>query len=135
MTNLKTVLEGASQWATESLTEPQVKSQQLHSLHLMTRGIMIGLLNDDDALVGVVDRNLYSIHSHEIWTCSVVSSTSLTDLRAIVGCIKRILAEYTRVEDHENHFEWQGGEYSRFNNVRHEYHFAVVKKKSAIAEW
>jgi len=135
MTNVKTILEAATQWVTEGVTEPTVKTGQLHSLHLMNRGIMLSIITADDDLVGVLDRNRYSINSHEIWTCSVVSNTSLTDLQNIVTTIKRILAEYSRVEDHENHFEWQSGDYSRWNNSRHEFHFAIIKKKSMIAEW
>lgn len=135
MTSVITVLESATQWVTESVTEPQVKSAQVMSLHQMSRGILVGIVTTDDELVGVIDRNLYSVDSHTIWMCSVVSSTSLADLEAILGCIKRILAQYERVEDEENHFEWQSGEYNRFNNVRHEYHFAIIQKKSAIAEW
>ena len=135
MTDVITILEAATQWVTESVTEPTIKSGQLHSLSMMSRGMIVDLISDDGDLVGVVDRNRYSVDSHEIWTCSMVSSTSLADLQAMLGCLRRILAEYTRVEDHENHFEWQGGEYNRFNNSRHEFHFAIVKKKSMVEEW
>ena len=135
MTDVNTILEEATQWVTESVTEPQIKTGQLHSLSMMSRGIVVMKINSDDELVGVLDRNRYSINSHEIWSCDVVSMTSFADLDAIVGVIKRILAEYTKVESEENHFEWQGGDYVHFNNIRFEFHFAIIKKKSMIAEW
>lgn len=135
MTDVDSILDAATQWATESVTEPQIKTGQLHSLAIMSRGIVVMKINSNDELIGVVDRNRYSIDSHEIWTCDIVSMTSFADLDAIVGCVKRILAEYVPVVGNENHFEWQGGDYVHFNNIRFEFHFAIIKKKSGIAEW
>lgn len=101
---------------------------------MMTRGIIIRKVTSDDELVGVVDRNRYSINSHEIWSCGIVTMTSFADLDAIIQCIKRILAEYTFTPS-ENHLEWQGGDYIHFNNIRFQFFFGIVLKKSMIAEW
>lgn len=134
MTDVNSVLDSASQWATESVTKPSIKTGQLISLYMMSRGIVVKKINRDDDLIGIIDRSAYSIDSHEIWTCGVVSMTSFADLEAILGCIKRILAEYTLTST-ENHFEWQGGDYFHFNNIRFEYHFAIIRKLSMIKEW
>jgi hypothetical protein len=53
----------------------------------------------------------------------------------MLGVIKRIVAEYDPVEDHENHLNWNGGEYTIFNNVRFEFNFVIIRMKSGIAEW
>lgn len=134
MTDVNTILDNATQWATESVTKPTIKTGQLHSLDMMTRGIVVRKIVSDDELVGVVDRNRYSIDSHEIWSCGIVTMTSFADLEAIIQCIKRILAEYTFTTT-ENHLEWQGGDYIHFNNIRFQFQFGVVLKKSMIAEW
>ena len=134
MTDVDSVLDSATQWATEGVTKPSILTGQLHSILMMSRGIVVKKINRDDDLIGVIDRSAYSIDSHEIWTCGVVSSTSFADLEAVLGCIKRIFAEYTLTST-ENHFEWQGGDYKHFNNIRFEYHFAIVRKLSMIKEW
>lgn len=134
MTDVNTILDNATQWATESVTKPTIKTGQLHSLDMMTRGIVVRKIVSDDELVGVVDRNRYSIDSHEIWSCGIVTMTSFADLEAIIQCIKRILAEYTFTTT-ENHLEWQGGDYIHFNNIRFQFQFGIVLKKSMIAEW
>ena len=134
MTDVNTILDNATQWATESVTKPTIKTGQLHSLDMMTRGIVVRKIVSDDELVGVVDRNRYSIDSHEIWSCGIVTMTSFADLEAIIQCIKRVLAEYTFTTT-ENHLEWQGGDYIHFNNIRFQFQFGVVLKKSMIAEW
>lgn len=134
MTDLDSILENATQWATESVTKPTIKTGQLHNLDMMSRGIVVRKITSDDELVGVVDRNRYSLNSHEIWSCSIVTMTSFADLEAVIQCIKRILAEYTFTGT-ENHLEWEGGDYLHFNNIRFEFHFGVVVKKSMIAEW
>ena len=134
MTDVDDVLNNATQWATEGITKPLIKTGQLHSINIMRRGIVVKEINFDDDLVGVFDRNRYSIDSHDIWSCAVVSSISFADLKNILGVIKRILAEYTPTAT-ENHFEWQGGDYKHFNNVRFECYFAIIKKKSMIIEF
>jgi len=134
MTDVNTILDNATQWATESVTKPTIKTGQLHSLDMMTRGIVVRKIVSDDELVGVVDRNRYSIDSHEIWSCGIVTMTSFADLEAIIQCIKRVLAEYTFTTT-ENHLEWQGGDYIHFNNIRFQFQFGIVLKKSMIAEW
>jgi len=134
MTDINTILEDATQWATESVTEPTIKTGQLHSIDLMTRGIVVKKITSDDELVGVIDRNRYSVNSHEIWSVHIATQTSATDMKNIIGCIKRICAEYTFTSD-ENHLEWQGGDYVIHNNKRWEFYFSIVRKKSGITEW
>ena len=134
MTDVNSILNDASQWTTEGVTKPSIKTGQLHSIGMMSRGIVVKKINRDDDLIGVIDRSAYSIDSHEIWTCNVVSMTSFADLEAILGCIKRILAEYA-LSTTENHLEWQGGDYIHFNNIRFEYYFAIIRKISMIKEW
>ncbi len=134
MTDVDDILNNATQWATESVTKPSILTGQLHSIDIMTRGMVVKRATASDDLTGVVDRNRYSIDSHEIWTCYIVTMTSMTDLDAMIGCIKRICAEYIPTSE-ENHLEWQGGDFVHFNNVRFAYYFAIVVKKSAIAEF
>lgn len=135
MTDIDSILDNATQWATESVTKPSIKTGQLHSIHLMSRGIVVQKLRSDDELIGVVDRNRYSVRSHDIWSCAMVSMTSAADLDAMIGCIKRIVAEYTQVVDQEAHLNWEGGEFNIWNNIRFEFYFTIIRKKSMIAEW
>jgi len=134
MADINDILNDATQWATESITKPKILTGQLRNIDTMTRGIVVKRLTNNDELVGVIDRNRYSIDSHEIWNCAVASMTSFVDLDNILGVIKRICAEYTATSA-ENHLEWQGGDYVHFNNIRFVYYFALIKKKSMIAEW
>lgn len=127
MTDVNDILDNATQWATESVTKPTIKTGQLHSIHLMTRGIVVKRVSKDDEIVGVLDRSRYSIDSHEIWICRAVSSTSEADLANIEKVIKRICAEYTQVAGEETYLNWQGGDYKIFNNVRFEFTFAIVR--------
>ena len=135
MTDVDDILDNATQWATESVTKPTIKTGQLHSIYLMTRGIVVLKLRSDDELIGVVDRNRYSVNSHDVWSCVVVTHTSYADIDAIIGCIKRIIAEYNAVADNETFLNWEGGEFSVWNNVRFEFYFTILRKKSMIAEW
>ena len=135
MTSINSILENATQWVTEGVTEPTIKTGQLHSLTMMSRGIVVKKVKSDDELIGVIDRNAYSINSHEVWTCGMVSSTSEADLEAIVGCVKRIIAEYTQVAGHETYLDWDGGEYNIINNIRFEFHFAILRQKALQTEF
>ena len=76
MTDVDSILDSATQWATESVTKPLIKTGQLHNISMMSRGIVVKKVNSDDELVGVVDRHAYSIDSHEVWLCAKVSSTT-----------------------------------------------------------
>lgn len=134
MTDVDSILDNATQWATESVTKPSIKTGQLHSVRMMSRGIVVKRVSSDDELVGVIDRHAYSIASHEIWLCAMVSMTSEDDLDAIVGCVKRIIAEYEATST-ESHLNWQGGDYKYFNNVRFEFFFAIMRKKSMRLEF
>lgn len=135
MTDINDILDNATQWTTEGVTKPAIKTGQLHSVHLMSRGIVVQLLRSDDELTGIVDRNRYSVDSHDMWSCVVVSMTNQADIDAIIGCIKRIIAEYTAVADNETYLNWAGGEFTNFNNVRFEFYFTIARKKSMIAEF
>lgn len=135
MTDVDDILDNATQWTTESVTKPTIKTGQLHSSHLMTRGIVVQKLRSEDELIGVVDRNRYSIRSHDVWSCVAVTHTSEADLDAIIGCMKRIIAEYTPVADNETYLNWSGGEISNFNNIRFEFYFVITRQKAMIAEW
>jgi len=85
-------------------------------------------------LTGVIDRNAYSLDSHEIWMCSMVDSTAAS-LEAMIGCVKRILAEYTQVEGEETYLNWAGGDYDIWNNVRITFTFAIMRMKSVQTEF
>jgi len=134
MTDVDDILNNATQWTTEGVTKPTIKTGQLRGIDTMTRGIVVKRLHDDDELIGVLDRNRYSVDSHEVWRCAIVTMTSMDDLDNIRNCVKRICAEYTFTDD-ENHLEWQGGDFVHFNNVRFAYYFAIIKKKSMVAEF
>lgn len=134
MTDIDSILDNATQWATESVTKPTIKTGQIHNITMMSRGIVVKRVSSDDELIGVIDRHAYSIDSHEIWVCAMVSSTSENDLDGIVGCVKRIIAEYVATST-ESHLDWQGGDYKYFNNVRFEFFFAIVRKKSMRLEF
>ena len=133
-TDVDSILDNATQWATEGITKPAIKTGQLHSIKMMTRGMVVKRVSSDDELIGVIDRHAYSIDSHEIWICGIVSSTSEDDLDDIVECVKRIIAEYEATSA-ESHLTWQGGDYKPFNNVRFEFFFAIVRKKSMRLEF
>ncbi len=135
MTDVNTILDNATQWVTESVTKPTIKVGQLHSIRMMNRGIVVKRISSDDELFGVIDRNAYSVESQEAWTCGMVSTTSEDDLDAIIGCVKRILAEYGQVSGEETYLTWQGGEYKYFNNVRFEFYFVILRKKSLQQEF
>ena len=135
MTSINSILENATQWVTESVTEPTIKTGQLHSLAMMSRGIVVKKIKSDDELIGVMERNAYSINSHEVWVCGMVSSTSEADLEAIVGCVKRIIAEYPQVAGHETYLNWDGGEYNIINNIRFEFHFVILRQKALQTEF
>lgn len=135
MTDINTVLEDATQWTTEGVTKPAIKTGQLHSITMMSRGIVVKKVSSDDELIGVVDRNAYSIDSHEVWVCAMVSSTSFADLENIIGCVKRIIAEYGQVADHETYLTWAGGDYKHWNNRRFEFRFAIMRMKSIQTEF
>lgn len=135
MTDINTILDDATQWATEGVIKPVIKTGQLHSIKMMSRGIVVKKLTSDDELIGVVDRHAYSIDSHEIWACVMVSSTSFDDLENIIGVVKRIIAEYTQVVDEETFLNWAGGDYNHWNNKRFEFSFAIMRMKSLQTEF
>ena len=135
MTDINTILENATQWATESVTKPTIKVGQLHSLAMMSRGIVTKRVTSEDELIGVMERNAYSINSHEVWICGMVSSTSEDDLDDIIGVCKRIIAEYTQVAGQETYLDWDGGDFVYFNNTRFEFHFVILRKKSLQTEF
>lgn len=134
MTDIDSILDNATQWATEGVTKPNIKTGQIHSIRMMSRGIVVKRVSSDDELVGIIDRHAYSINSHEIWLCAMVSSTSENDLDDIVGCVKRIIAEYEATTT-ESHLGWQGGDYKYFNNIRFEFFFTIMRKKSMRLEF
>jgi len=135
MTDIDSILDNATQWTTEGVTKPTIKVGQTYSIKLMSRGIVVKRVTSEDELIGVIDRNAYSINSHEAWICDIVSSTSEDDLDNIMGCIKRILAEYSQVSGHETYLSWQGGDFKPFNNVRWEFHFIILRMKSLQTEF
>ena len=135
MTDIDYILDNATQWATESVTKPSILTGQLHSIMMMTRGIVVKKINFDDELIGIVDRNAYSVSSHEIWSCVMVSSTSFADLEAMIGVVKRIIAEYTQVVDEETYLNWAGGDYKHWNNTRFQVNFAIVRNKALQTEF
>jgi hypothetical protein len=133
MTDIDDILNNATQWTTESVTKPTIKEAQLHSLAMMTRGIIVSKIRSDDALTGVIDRNKYSVNSHDMWSVGIVDSTD-AGREAIVGCVKRIIAEYSATTT-ETYLDWEGGEYSQWNGRRFEFYFVILRKKSVIAEF
>ena len=135
MTDVDTILDNATQWATESVTKPSILTGQLHSINMMSRGIVVKKVTSDDELIGVVDRHAYSIDSSEIWVCAMVSSTSFSDLDDIVGTVKRIIAEYAQVAGEETYLNWAGGDYKHWNNRRFEFRFAIMRMKSLQTEF
>ena len=135
MTDINTILDNATQWTTEGVTKPAIRTGQLISLDMMSRGIVVLKVSSDDELIGVVDRHAYSVNSHEIWVCGMVSSTSFADLENIIGVIKRIIAEYTQVDGEETYLNWSGGDYKHWNNKRFEFRFAIVRMKSLQTEF
>jgi poly-beta-hydroxyalkanoate depolymerase len=134
MTDVNDILNNALQWTIEGITKPSIKTGQIQSIKTMNRGIVVKIVNSDDELIGVIDRHAYSIDSHEIWICAMVSSTSQNDLTNIIGCVKRICAEH-EANTAESHLEWQGGDYKIFNNKRFEFFFAIMRKKSMRLEF
>lgn len=135
MTDVDSILDNATQWATEGVTKPTIKTGQVYSIKLMSRGIVLKRVTSEDELIGIVDRNAYSINSHEAWIVAMVSSTSEDDLDNIIGCVKRIIAEYSQVVGHETYLTWQGGDFKYFNNVRFEFHFVILRMKSLQTEF
>jgi hypothetical protein len=135
MTDIDSILDNATQWATEGITKPAIKTGQLHSLRIMSRGIVVKKLTSDDELIGVVDRHAYSVNSHEIWACGIVSMTSFADLEDMIGVVKRIVAEYTQVADEETYLTWAGGDYKHWNNKRFEFRFAIIRNKALQTEF
>jgi len=131
MTDLDSILDNATQWATEGVTKPTITTEQLLSIYQFTRGIVVRLLDDSDELMGVIDRRYYSPDSHDAWACKIVSST-LSDLRDIKNVIKRICAEYAPTST-ENIMEWQPATYKIFNNVRFEYTFVILIRRAVLA--
>jgi len=134
MTDVDDILKNATQWATESVTKPSIFTGQLHSVRQMTRGIVVKKVSSDDELTGVIDRNAYSVSSHEVWICTMVDSTA-ADLKAMLGCVKRIIAEYEQVAGEETYLNWAGGEYKIWNNKRFEFRFAIMRFKSVQTEF
>ena len=134
MTDVDSILDNATQWTTESLTKPTIKTGQIYSLHFLSRGIIVRRASSEDELVGVIDRNAYSFESQEAWLCSIVSTTE-DDLDNIIGCVKRILAEYTQVSGHETYMTWQGGDFRTFNIVSFEFHFVILRQKAMQTEY
>lgn len=135
MTDINSILDNATQWATEGVTKPTIKVGQTYNISMMSRGIVVKRVTSEDELIGVIDRNAYSIDSHEAWICAMVSSTSEDDLDNIIGVVKRILAEYPQVSGHETYLNWQGGDFKPFNNVRWEFYFNILRMKSLQTEF
>lgn len=135
MTDVNIILDNATQWATEGVTKPTIKTGQIYSIKLMSRGIVVKRVTSEDELIGIIDRNAYSINSNEAWIVDIVSSTSKDDLDDIIECIKRILAEYTQVSGEETYLTWQGGDFKPFNNVRWEFRFVILRMKSLQTEF
>lgn len=135
MTDVNSILDNATQWTTEGITKPSILTGQLHSTKMMSRGIVVKKVSSDDELIGVVDRNAYSIASHEIWVCQMVSSTSMSDLEDMIGVVKRIIAEYGQVSGEETYLNWVGGEYKHWNNKRFHFSFAILRYKSLQTEF
>lgn len=135
MTDINTILDDASQWATESVTKPTIKTGQIHNLAMMVRGITTQRVSSEDQLIGVMTRNAYSINSVEMWICDIVTHTSEDDLDNIVGVVKRIIAEYGQVSGHETYLTWDGGDYRTFNNIRFEFHFVILRNKALQTEY
>lgn len=135
MTDINSILDNATQWTTEGVTKPSIVTGQLWSLSMMSRGIVCYKLTSEDELTGVIDRHTYSVDSYEAWTVGMVSSTSFADLESIIGCVKRICAEYSQVSGHETYLTWMGGTYKHFNNKRFEFKFTILRMKSLQAEF
>jgi len=134
MTDINNILINAIQWETENVTKPSILTGQLHNIQMMLRGIVVKKMSSNDELMGVIDRNVYSVDSHEIWTCEMID-ISADDLEAMIGCVKRIIAEYTQVEGEETYLTWAGGEYFIWNNVRFGFSFAIMRMKSVQTEF
>lgn len=134
MTDIDSILDNATQWTTESVTKPTIKTGQLFSAHQMNRGIVVRKVTRDDQLVGIVDRSHYSVDSHEAWICDIVSTTS-ADLENMIGCVYRIIAEYPYTDGEETYLTWEGGTYRIVNNFRFSYSFVILRKKSIQSEF
>jgi len=135
MTDINSILDNATQWATESVTKPSILTGQLHNISMMSRGIVVKKMSSEDQLIGVMSRNAYSVDSVEMWTCDIVSHTSFADLEAIIGVVKRIIAEYGQVADEETYLNWDGGSYTHFNNIRFEFRFVILRNKALQVEY
>lgn len=133
MTDFNDILDNATQWATEGVTKPAIVVGQLISIRQYTRGIIVRLVSNEDEIIGVIDRRFYDPDSHDAWTCVLVAPT-LADMRAIMGVIKRISAEYSPTAT-ENILRWESGDYDIFNNTRFTFDFVVLIHKALIAEW
>lgn len=132
MTDIKDILDNATQWTTESVTKPTVYYGQLRTTYSLNRGIMVKKITREDKLIGVIDRRFFSADSQEGWICRIVSTTE-SDLDNIIKVIERICAEYAMVDGEETYLTWQGGDYKLFNNIRWEYSMVIVRMKSLQA--
>jgi hypothetical protein len=135
MTDINSVLDNATQWTTEGVTKPSILTGQLHNINMMGRGIVTTRVSSEDQLIGVMERNAYSVNSIEMWTCDMVSNISYADLENMVGVVKRIIAEYGQVAGEETYLNWDGGEFYIFNNVRFEFHFVILRNKALQTEF
>ena len=83
-----------------------------------------------DDIQGITQRQFFNPDAYDAWICWIISTTE-SDAENIIKAVKKLCATYIPTSE-ENILEWQGGDWKPFNNVRFEFTFVLLKRKSGI---
>ena len=111
-------------------TKPDIIDDSKACRRGFTRVISTRRTTTIDDIEGIAQRRFFNPDAYDAWITWVISNTE-ADAENIIKAIKKICSTYTPTSE-ENILEWQGGDWKPFNNIRYQFKFVLLKRKSGI---
>ena len=129
MTDINTII--SDNFDTDICTKPDIIDDSKMSRRGFQRVISTRIASSIDEIEGIMRRQFFQKDSYDGYICWIISTTE-ADARNIIKATKKICATFVPIPGQENILQWEGGEWTPFNNVRFIFRFVILKRKSGM---
>lgn len=121
-------------WDATIVTAPDIIKDDLLNRRLYGEVVATRISTTIDEIEGIISRTHFNPDSHDAHICWIESATE-ANAKLYIKAIKKVCATYAPVTGQENILQWNGGEWTVFNNVRFMFKFVLIIRKSGIAAY
>ena len=135
MTDINDIIN--DNWDTGICTKPDIIDDTKACRRGFERVVSTKRTTTVDDIEGIVKRQFFNPDAYDAWITWIISQKSSnvsdpeTDVENMIKAIKKLCATFTPTSE-ENILQWEGGDWKPFNNVRYEFKFVLLRRKSGI---